>query len=46
MKIGGFGDPKSLLECKSDQAGEEEGTEGEDMIGDNVLDDGGAGGAR
>lgn len=38
-------DPDSLLEAESDQAGEEEGAEGVDVVGDEVALDGGAGGA-
>lgn len=40
VKIRSFRDLKSLLECKRYQAEEVEGTKGEDIIGDNILNNG------
>lgn len=42
---GGGGEAEGLLEGQGDEAGEEEGAEGEDVEGHQVFCDGGGGGA-
>lgn len=43
---GGAGEADGLLEREGDETGEEEGAEGVDVEGDEVLGDGGGGSAR